>query len=76
MKIDKFDQLSGRHNCESEIVKSDPVGEKYNSCSTLPHKYQTHPISVPSANMSRDYHGNSVSSSFSSVWSLDEHFCK
>jgi serine/threonine protein kinase len=62
MNMEKVNQISG-----SEIVKIDPVGEKYNSCSTLPHKYQTHPIIVPSVNLSRNYHGNSVSSSFSSI---------
>ena len=72
MKIDKFDQLSGRHNCESEIVTTDPVGEKYNSCSTLLHKYQTNPKSVLSDNFSREYYGNSVSSSFSTIWSIDK----
>ena len=65
IKMEKVDQPSGRHNCE--IVKSDPIGEKYPSCSTLPHKYQTHPINVPSATISRDYHWDSVSSSFSSI---------
>ena len=65
IKMEIVDQLSGRHNCE--IVKTDPVGEKYNSCSTLQHKYQTPPISVPSGNFSRAYYGDSVSSSFSSI---------
>jgi serine/threonine protein kinase len=65
MKMEKVHELSGRNNCE--IVKSDPIGEKYNSCLTLPHKYQTHPITVPSANICKNYHDNSVSSSFSSI---------
>ena len=72
MKIEKVDQLTGRYNCESEIVRIDPVGEKYYSCSTLPHKRQTHPISVPSANFSRNHHSDSVSSSLSSIWFSDE----
>ena len=65
IKIENVDQLSGTHDCE--IVKSDPIGEKYPSCSTLPHKYQTSLISVPSATFSRNSHGDSVSSSFSSI---------
>ena len=67
MKIEKVDQLSGKYNCASEIVTIDPVGEKYYSCSTSPHKRQTHPISVPSANISRNHHSDSVLSSLSSI---------
>jgi serine/threonine protein kinase len=51
----------------SESTKNQTIGEKYHSCSRLPHTYQTHPISVPSPSLCRDYSGNSVSSSFSSI---------
>ena len=63
IKMEKVDQ----YNCESEIVEIDPIGEKYNSCSILPHIIQTNPISVPSVTFSRNFHGDSVSSSFSSI---------
>ena len=47
IKMENFDQHYKR---TSEIVKINPVREKYNSYSTLP-QYRKNPISVPSANV-------------------------
>ena len=65
--VGKVDQLSLRPECSSEIVKTDQIGDKYQSCSKLTQVYQTNTISVPLANFCRNSCDNSVSSSFSSI---------